>query len=380
MLLLASAIFAADRASKRGDREDLARTIALDIPVVNIERFLPLTSTIERALRLLSNDGWRVSFRRADGTPENRNCWGESEGTTLLFSGGLDSFAAAIEFGGERELQLVSHTTHNNQTKAAQDGLLEILREKGVALEYARFFVSSRDKGPSTIEHAAENSQRTRSFLFLFLAGIAARRAGHTRLLWIAENGQMAINLPLSQGRIGAFSTHTAHPDVVATMEGILQRLLSTPVRIQNPYLLKTKREVVEPIWSSACEAIPISVSCWKNARLPAGFTHCGECVPCILRRVAVESFGRDQTRYVEDVFAKAGTLNFDADGRRNLVEVGEFVVRIERLSDDEIMNEWPDLYSPRIDAPAVIGMYRRFASEARQVLGRYPSARVILQ
>ena len=55
-----------------------------------------------------------------------------------------------------------------------------------------------------------ENSQRTRSFLFLVLGALAARRAGHIEIVYLAENGQMAIHLPLTQGRIGAFSTHTA--------------------------------------------------------------------------------------------------------------------------------------------------------------------------
>jgi hypothetical protein len=252
MLLVASAIFAADRASKRGEREDLARTIMLEIPVINIERFLSARQSMEQALRRLSNDGWHLRFRHVDGVLEHNINWDEQDGVTLLFSGGLDSFAATIQFATERQLQLVSHTTQNQQTKAAQDGLLDILRTKGLSVAHKRFFVSSRDRGgPTPIEHAAENTQRSRSFLFLFLAGIVARRVGHRRLVWIAENGQMALNLPLSQGRIGAFSTHTAHPDVLVMMEEILQSLLAVPIRIENPYVLKTKREVVETIWSN---------------------------------------------------------------------------------------------------------------------------------
>lgn len=381
MLLVASAIFAADRASKRGEREDLARTITLDIPVVNIERFLSVHKLIEQVLRVLSNDGWRIRFRQANGVPERERQWREQEGLSLLFSGGLDSFAAAVEFAPTRQLQLVSHATQNQQTRAAQNSLLEVLRTKGIPVDHKVFFVSSRDSGgPTAIEHAAESSQRSRSFLFLVLAGVAARRAGHRRLLWIAENGQMAINLPLSQARIGAFSTHTAHPDVLGIVEEILQKLLAVPIRIENPYVLKTKREVIEPIWSNARDGISVAVSCWKNARLPAGYAHCGQCVPCIIRRVAIESLGLDETRYVEDVFRKGLSLPPESDGRRNLVEVGEFIVRIETLSDDEIKNEWPDLYSPRIDAPGVIAMYRRFASEARSVLSGYPAAGAILQ
>jgi hypothetical protein len=45
---------------------------------------------------------------------------------------------------------------------------------------------------PSDAER--ESSQRTRSFLFLVIASIAARRSGFHDVILIAENGQMAIH------------------------------------------------------------------------------------------------------------------------------------------------------------------------------------------
>ena len=63
--------------------------------------------------------------------------------------------------------------------------------------------------------------------MFLILAALVARRLGRRDLLMIAENGQMAIHLPLSTARIGAFSTHTAHPDVLDSMQTILSSALA---------------------------------------------------------------------------------------------------------------------------------------------------------
>jgi hypothetical protein len=108
----------------------------------------------------------------------------------------------------------VSHHTKNWQTTSVQAALYNILAAKGRKLTHHSFFVSARNRG--SFDHAIENSQRTRSFLFLTLAAITASRLGRREIVMIAENGQMAVHLPLNSARMAAFSTHTAHPDVLA--------------------------------------------------------------------------------------------------------------------------------------------------------------------
>jgi hypothetical protein len=61
------------------------------------------------------------------------------------------------------------------------------------------------------------------------------------------------------------------------------------------------------------------------------------------------------------------------------MADFTEFIVRIERLSNEEIMSEWPELYSHNLDAVQVIEMYRRFAAEARTALSRYPALSPLL-
>ena len=80
-----------------------------------------LTKQIEEILRNLSNDAWKINLRQESGDPEKNVPCAEGNGQTLLFSGGLDSLAAAIEFGRqEKTLQLVSHITRNQTTNQAQ--------------------------------------------------------------------------------------------------------------------------------------------------------------------------------------------------------------------------------------------------------------------
>ncbi len=384
LLFLASAIFAADRCTERGERENVTRRIELLVPIVNIGRLQPFAQKIEQVLRALSNDSWRLVLRQQDGKQEKPLSISASPGKTLLFSGGLDSLAAAIEFGrpGNDPLQLVSHITRNQQTINAQRDLAALLAQQGAGYSHRQFVVTSRAVSPTpALEHDVESSQRTRSFLFLVLAALCARRVGHRDILMIAENGQMAIHLPLTHGRIGAFSTHTAHPDVIAKIQGVLQGTLCTPLRIINPYVGRTKAEVIKVIWDLLPQSIPLSISCWRSSRLPAQATHCGCCIPCIIRRIAVEFHGADPTAYARDPWTENfGQLPPDDDARRNLADWAEFAVRVEQLAEAELMVEWPELYSSNIDARSAISMYKRAAAETRTVWGRYPQLSSLLQ
>jgi 7-cyano-7-deazaguanine synthase in queuosine biosynthesis len=382
LLVLASAIFAADRASARGEREEIARHISLSVPVVHFARLLPLVPITEKILRVLSNDRWSITFRQHAGDLEHAEFDNDQAGRTLLFSGGLDSLAAAVRFSqGPDPLQLVSHITRNVRTKKAQQELVEMLPGDRQIPHY-QFFASSREGEEELAHHDIETSQRTRSFLFMTLGALAARRAGHHRLVVLAENGQMAIHLPLTSGRIGAFSTHTAHPDVLVLMQQFLSAALDYPVTIANPFVHLTKAEVVGIVANAVPDSIPVSESCWKNARpMAGGAHHCGECVPCFVRRIAIEHHGADRTLYNRDPWAHDfATLPPDDLGRRNLADLVEFARAMEILDDEGVMAEWPELYSENIDAPETISMYRRFASEARHVLSHYPGLAVLLQ
>jgi 7-cyano-7-deazaguanine synthase in queuosine biosynthesis len=377
LLLLASSIFAVDRCLQRGEREDFARTIELSVPVVNAGRLQPLRALLEDLLRSLSNDSWRIIFRQDSGAPEVAAVAAPSSGSTLLFSGGLDSLAAAVELGaGPGPLQLVSHTTRNQRTSVTQDQLVSLLETIGISAPHRKFLASATSKAPAEhVSFDAESSQRTRSFLFLTLGILCARRAGHTQVVYLAENGQMAIHLPLTQARIGAFSTHTAHPDVLAKAKRFFNEACQINIHIANPYVHKTKAEVTKIVWDRLSAAIPVTISCWKTSRMSGAATHCGSCVPCIIRRIAIESHGTDPTTYERNLFTEPfANLEAADEGRRNLADFGEFVLRVERYTDGEMMEEWPELYSPEMVRSEVIGMYKRACREARTVLGRYPN------
>jgi 7-cyano-7-deazaguanine synthase in queuosine biosynthesis len=375
LLILAAVVYAADRMVVREPREQAAdRRIHLIVPVTNAARLIPHGALIERILGKLSSDLWRIEFTSYKGKVARRAGLNAASGRTLLFSGGLDSFAAALEYQSPA-LQLVSHQTANNRTSRAQTTLAGRL----AVGRHCQFYVASRSVEGK--EAPAESSQRTRSFLFLILGALAALRAGHSELLMLAENGQMAIHLPLTAARTGPFSTYTAHPSVLSLMEEFLSGALEARLRITNPYVEKTKAEVVRIVRARMVDAIPITESCWRNARLPVGSSHCGACVPCFIRRLAIEADGDpDPTAYARDVWAsRLEQLKETDDGRRDLCDLASFIHRFCTETDAELEDGWPELsYQKTPDRSAVIAMYRRFAQEARLVLKRYPIGHVL--
>jgi hypothetical protein len=107
---------------------------------------------------------------------------------------------------------------------------------------------------------------------------------------------------------------------------------------------------------------------------------HCGECIPCFVRRIAIEQHCSDESVYVRDAWIDDLTKAAPDDiARRNMADLGEFVLRFKTMTSEEIITEWPELISDVMDAGKVIAMYRRFADEALDVLSHYPKMKAFL-
>ena len=383
-LTVASAIYACDLAFKRGQREEITRSIEVSIQVVNHAAFEGVKADLELLLWTLSHDNWTVNFQHAEGDPEPKKKWRIDGGSTILFSGGVDSFVGAIDIltsGGPQRTQLASHVTGNPITRQSQDDLAAHLGSRFGAISRITVRSGGRKKGkhPFPSDSEREETQRARSFMFLTVAALAARRSGHNKLVVIAENGQMAIHLPLSPARIGAFSTHTAHPEFVSQAKEFFSRVLDFDFQISNPYLYATKAEVVGRLGATDRTVIDKSVSCWRGSRVSA-VNHCGECIPCLVRRIALEHNGIVLAEYKRDLFRESITsLPEDDDGKRNIVELAEFSHTFATQSNAAIEMLFPDLISPDFDKALAIGMYRRFANEADAVLRKYAGTSLVL-
>lgn len=390
ILTFAAAVFACDIAFQRGRNENVIRSIELTVPVINLAKFSTLHDEILFALHKLSDDAWHIEFKQRQGLPETSGAdkSHQESGSVLLLSGGLDSFAGALEIGNSSEnIHLVSHVTANQVVRYAQKTAYEYL--EGIypgKFAWTQIYVTGRKSADGKYwfppDNKREDTQRTRSFLFLALAGIIARRKGYRNIIYIAENGQLAINLPLTSARISSFSTHTAHPEFVNCMGEILSSLLSYQIQVINPFAYFTKAELIEPLIVNHLAAAKSTVSCWKASRITGEKTHCGYCVPCLMRRIAVESNGISLDEYARDIFSEdMSSIEPEDDGKRNITDLAEFINIFEiARSKSEILDKHIDLINPYIDSDRAIEMYRRFAKETRAVFNSYPNLKGYMQ
>jgi len=380
LLNLASGIYCTDLAVLRNDRERFIRTIDISIEVVNYHLFNQIRDKLRRALFILSSDNWNINFVQKPGTPVTSFNWTDAEGVVLLFSGGIDSMSAASELiKNHNKIILVSHVTKGNKEVAdSQINVLNSLKRfYQKSFQHIRFLVYGRKKEKYLFPKDRESTQRTRSFLFLTLAVIVMRRVNYNKVLYMGENGQFAIHLPLNQSRIGPFSTHTADPRYLHLMEELFQIMLGNPsLEIINPFQYKTKSEVFSLLSKELQQAAIDTISCWKYSRLKK---HCGICIPCIARRIAIESNGLSFNEYHEDLFnSDISQLEDDNTGKRNLIDYLEFVLKLHNLVpasiQDFIYSDAPELLNDCIDQASAMNMYRKLAQESIDVFKKYPN------
>jgi hypothetical protein len=176
-----------------------------------------------------------------------------------------------------------------------------------------------------------EKTERGRSFMFLTLGGICASALSSQSKLVVPENGLISLYLPLTPLRVGSHSTRTTHPYYISMMQELFNDL-QLGVTINNPYQFKTKGEML-----AECTNIPLvqstkTMSCsHPSGRFQGvGNSHCGYCVPCIIRQAAFHSANVAETKdYRVDIFDNAA-LNTPAK-RDNIIAFNYLIEKIER-------------------------------------------------
>ena len=322
--LLALLIAAADtRISRQDNAQDgWSREVDLYVPVVQPDLWNARTPLIERMLRFLSGDRWRVRFHsRPDERVELIKAPNElalqSNDSVCLFSGGLDSFVGGIDLlaAGKSPL-LISHYS-DNSTSTQEDCVIHLeKRWPGLSKSHMRARVVV---GNGVIKNGGtEVSQRARSFLFFALATIAASALTTPSTVYVPENGLISLNVPLDPLRVGAWSTRTTHPFYMARWNEMLSAL-SLNITLENPYRFKTKGEMVseckDPTLLGSGISKTLSCSSVAKGRF-RGFStgQCGYCVPCLIRRAAIEASPLTDT----STYNELGDLNgITLDARR---------------------------------------------------------------
>ena len=311
LVLLAALVTAGDtRVSRSINAQDgWTREIDLYVPVSAPEAWNGVRMDIEALLKFLTGDRWRVFFRaRMDlnfavkSQPNQLAISGLTE--VSLLSGGLDSLIGAIDLlANARKPLLVSHYW-DVQTAKAQSYVLRELVKRFSGQEFRSLRVRLGFDRHHLDTNETEPTQRGRSFLFYALAALAASAFEQPMTVNVPENGLIALNVPLDPLRLGALSTRTAHPYVIASMTRLIGSI-GLSVRLLNPYRHMTKGEMVLSCADADFlrKAVGDSMSCSSPAKARyKGLSpqHCGYCVACLIRRAALKAgLGmRDPTQY----------------------------------------------------------------------------------
>lgn len=310
LAILALAINAADtRISRTTESQDSwTREIDLYVPVKDPSLWLGNSSLLERMLKFLTGDLWRVFFHRRPYGLENlvdipAGLLAAPFTSVCLFSGGLDSFVGAIDLleAGENPL-FVSH--YWDLSTSSQKPCARLLGAVYGNMEprHVRVHIGFPDN--LVAGSAPEMSTRGRSFLFFSLAAMVASALDGNTPIYVPENGLISLNVPLDPLRLGAWSTRTTHPFYMARWQDLLDSL-GISAHLENPYRFKTKAEMLTECTNMQFlrqnVATTISCSSISKARW-RGLSpkHCGFCVPCLIRRTAIQvAFGDDSTDYL---------------------------------------------------------------------------------
>jgi hypothetical protein len=343
LLILAAHVHAADtRVSRDSESQDgWTRELRLVVPVSDPDRWTATAPVLVQMLNFLTGDRWTVGFRARPArfavlAPQRpAQLIGPPFDTLALFSGGLDSLINAIDrLQAGRVPLFVSHAGEG-ATSEAQTSLFEALKRHypGRPFDRLRLWMAFPD---GLVEGSAiENTTRGRSFLFFALGIFAGSGLEGDFTLMAPENGLIAINVPLDPLRLGALSTRTTHPFYIARWNELLNQL-AIPGRVDNPYWNQTKGEMTAACADRALllRLTQSSLSCsspskgrWKRI----GTQHCGYCLPCLIRRAALDTgFGRgaDPTTYT-----LANLTARPLDTRRSEgQQIRSFQLAIERL------------------------------------------------
>jgi large-conductance mechanosensitive channel len=313
-LFISTIIYCIDKLIPRSHSIDnWTRQLQTEIPVADSNLWNDIRDTLNKAISFLTGDLWNISFRELECSlkrPKSdryRLFIEEAQPETVsLFSGGLDSLIGAIDLLESRPQATIKFVGHYDPSVGGpmsdQNNLMNELRSH--YRNRGKFVQIRVGQTPSGDKKA---SFRSRSILFIGLGIYVASAAGENIELLMPENGNIALNVPLTPSRRGSCSTRTAHPFFLETINQVLEGVGITN-RVRNPFEFKTKGECVEQCRNGSLleRVLTDSVSCAKphhrRTWIRRSARQCGRCMPCIYRRAALHKIGLDSEVFGRDI------------------------------------------------------------------------------
>lgn len=399
LLDIATYVYAADQAIKRGvnDVETFGtswrRRFHFVIPVGDFDFWQTdsVRKMLTETLGFLSDDHYDFEFLPITQRPSlqgflaNLNDDGAMLGfpeQVVMFSGGLDSLGGAVEevVNQKRRLILVNHRSTEKLDKRYRS-IRTLLDAKADFNKPTHIRVTVHKKKWMNREH----TQRSRSFLYVALGAVIANMLGQTSVRFY-ENGVISMNLPICAQVVGGKATRTTHPRVFNGFQKLLSLVMDNGFFVENPFIWKTKGEVVDLIVTSGCkELVGPSISCTHTWEMTKEHSHCGTCSQCIDRRFAVIAANAENHdplgQYAVDVFTqsrdKTVKVHEDKTMFANYLERANQVERVATAT--QFLSKYPEVAralrfmdgDPGATSQRCFDLYRRHAKEVNSVIDK---------
>jgi len=342
IMSLATMVYMADTRIERKihGQDSWTREIELEIPVLDVGLWKSNTPTIERMLKFLTGDIWKILFSsrvwRFDNLDDKREKTKKYEEVSL-FSGGMDSLISTINLMENKKSTLLISHAGEGLTKNAQKNIVNQL--ESVYPDILHTWMDLWMVFPDNYipEGGNDNNTRSRSFLFIGYGIFVMSGMFNVNQLIVPENGLIALNVPLDETRVGSFSTRTTHPFYLSLWNELLLGL-GLNMSVNNPYWNKTKGEMAAECRNGAVlyETMKLSFSCSSPGKARwRGLSprHCGYCVPCIIRRAAMyKAFKNDETIYTETLISELQSKSSEGIG----IQFRSFQYAIDRIRKDK--------------------------------------------
>ena len=281
------------RLKRKKSSDGWTRQIDLTIHLSNPSVWEPVKLELEKTLKFLTGDFWFLTFK-GNGVPSpalpiryltNFKPTGFEEDCICLLSGGVDSLAGAIDLVTEGLKPIFVSQVVRGDAKTQR-----IFAEK-ICSESRHFQWNHNIQ----TNEKPEGSTRGRSITFFAFAALAASaiqfQSGSPTKIYVPENGFISLNIPFHSGRMGSLSTKTTHPVFLNNLQNIWNEV-GINLNLIMPFQFMTKGEVLKDCNDKQLlkELVFRSVSCGKYRVYK--MQHCGRCVPCLVRRAAIQHWG----------------------------------------------------------------------------------------
>ena len=380
-LRLAISVYSADvRVSRNESYDQWTRDFHLYLPVSDISKWDALKTQIQAALSFLTGDHWELYFRSLDKSSKKyvpgKKRKSLNVNAVSLFSGGLDSYCGCIDsLVSKHSIALVGHhSAGGGATSKSQDKTLQNIRKKFNEdnAPFLKIWVSA----PKGKQGASEITTRGRSMLFIGL-GVFIANGLNVKELIMPENGLISLNVPLSNSRLGSYSTRTTHPYFIKSIADII-KAVGLDIELNLIYRFKTKGEMLlncldnELLLGGLKDTMSCShPSAGRYAKIK-GNPHCGYCLPCIIRRAAIwKAFTKDDTKYAYDINDKRLTTNKIMDQKSLLMALVRQKTNSPNLTD--ILTSGP-LPVGDEEKQEYLNVYRRGMHEVKEFMSQYVS------